>query len=384
MSEFAQYYTPSDYSEHLIGLLAQATSGKVETVFDLGAGRGELLAAARVYWPKAQLYGVDIDRGNVAAMRNRFPKARCLTADSLRFNLPSKLGLDEASADIAVANPPYGIIQTGDEVLRVLRQVELDCVVSHKRINREIVFLAQNLRLLRKGGALVAIVPEGLGSCLHYGELRAALMQKHGLFRAVALPAKTFLGTEARTLALFMNKGMVSDSLEWMSVNGDLVNLSLDQVRQRLDGDFHRLSCTTKTTLGDLLVDIRRGKISHADSRLLKRAVFHTSDFRKHSTGMARLSTELTSGVNEIAAKKGDILLARVGTRCIGQVVWVKSGHALLTDCVFRLRAQPDLQDRIYTSLRSKIGQNWLHTAAHGTCAQLISKRDLLNFPVDI
>ena len=176
MSERKDYIC-ADQSERLIQLLApNANQQRVTTVFDLGAGRGDLLAAAGLRWPTAQLYAVDIDGANVRAMQARLPKAYCINADALQYDLPHRLGLDEDSADIAVANPPYGALQSETDALKLLRHVGLADVVSHKRVNWEIVFLAQNLRLLRTGGALVAIVPEGLGSCIHFGELRAALM----------------------------------------------------------------------------------------------------------------------------------------------------------------------------------------------------------------
>lgn len=383
MIDWAQYYTPSAQSETLIELLPpKANLRSVKTVFDLGAGRGDLLAAAGMRWPKAKLYAVDIDGDNIATMQIRFPKARCIATDALHYDLPRRLGLDEASADIAVANPPYGALQNEPDALKLLQHVGLADVVSHKRLNREIVFLAQNLRMLRTGGALVAIVPEGLGSCIHFGEFRAALMQRHGLFKAVELAPNTFAGTEAKTLALFMIKGGDSHSLTWTSATGCNVELSPDQVQNRLDGHFHQLRGSTGSTLADIDADIRRGNITHADGRKLGGTIFHTTHFQAHPTGLIRLPKRQSIVGTGLLAGKGDILMARVGTRCIGRVGWVKSGAALVTDCVYRIRVKPELQRQVFDALRSEQGQLWLNTAAHGTCAQLVSKRDLLTCPV--
>lgn len=383
MTEWAQYYTPSEQSKRLIGLLPhKAGQYTIKSIFDLGAGRGDLLAAAGLRWPKAQLYAVDIDVENVVAMQARFPTARCLTTDALKYDLPRRLGLNEGSADIAVANPPYGSLQSETDALRLLRHVGLADVVNPKRMNREVIFLAQNLRFLRKGGALIAIVPEGLGSCTHFDELRLALMQRHGLFKAIELPSNTFSGTEVKTLALFMVKEGAVEKLTWTSVDGYSVELTQEQVRVRLDGQFHQLQERSGDCLADVGADIRRGNIAQTKNYDLASSVFHTTHFQRYKNGLINFSRQKTTTGNKVLAEQGDILIARVGTRCIGRVGWVKSGEALITDCVYRIRVKPEIQELVFENLRSQRGQGWLKTVAHGTCAQFLSKADLLTFPI--
>ena len=383
MIEWAQFYTPDFQSKKLVEFLPISNvQGDVEKVFDIGAGKGDLLAAASHRWPAAQLYAVDIDKHNILAIRNRFPGVRCLNGDAMHFDLPRKLGIEEGSGDIAVANPPYGQFQTGADVQKILAQVGLDDVVSPKRISRELVFLAQNLRLLKAGGSLVVIIPEGLASGFYYGDLRAALMQRHGLHHAIELPAKTFSGTEAKTLALFLSKGQCCQSLTWVAADGVGTKLTVEQVRKRLDGNFHNFQLTSDITLADLAADVRRGNISFSEGRRLPGAVFHTTEFHKHQSGIVCFGRNKKIIGNQLFAEKGDILLARVGTRCIGKVAWVKSGNAIVTDCVYRIRVPQQWQKQVFESLRSATGSAWLNAIAHGTCAQLISKRDLMNFPV--
>ena len=65
-------------------------------------------------------------------------------------------------------------------------------------------------------------------------------------------------------------------------------------------------------------------------------------------------------------------------------------GNARILECLvlalvfleLRPVVKPELQRQVFDALRSEQGQLWLNTAAHGTCAQLVSKRDLLTFPV--
>lgn len=354
----------------------------VSTVVDLGAGQGDLLAAAYGRWPTAHLLGVDIDRCNVDAIQQRLPAARCVTADALKFDLPKRLRLEEGSIDLAVANPPYGQLEANTHALKVLKQVGLNDAVSEKRIRREVVFLAQNLRLLRHGGALVAIVPQGLGTASHFADLRAALMQRHGLYKAVELPARTFAGTEARTLALYMVKGGCSSALECVSESGQLQTLSGEQVRERIGSRYHERAVGLSATLQGIGASICRGSVTHHEARDLGLPFFHTTQFQCFPSGRAVLPASGRAR-GYIAAEGGDILMARVGSRCVGKVAIVQSGCALLTDCVYRIRVEPRFRQKVFRAFQSEKGQHWLASVAHGTCALLISKADLLQFPVD-
>ncbi len=383
MSDWAQYYTPPDQSALLMHQLdATCDRNSISTVVDLGAGQGDLLAAAYGRWPTAQLLGVDIDRCNVDAIQQRLPAARCVKADALKFDLPKRLMLEEGSIDLAVANPPYGQLEVNAHALKVLKQVGLDDAVSEKRIRREVVFLAQNLRLLRHGGALVAIVPQGLGTATHFAQLRAALMQRHGLYKAVELPTRTFAGTEARTLALYMVKGGCSTELECVSESGQVHCLNAAQVRDRIGSRYHERAAGLSATLQGMGASICRGSVTHQDARDLCQSFFHTTQFQLFPDGLAVLPPSVC-GQGYVTVQTGDILMARVGSRCVGKVAIVQSGCALLTDCVYRIRVEPRFRQKVFQALRSEKGQQWLASVAHGTCALLISKVDLLQFPVE-
>ena len=81
-------------------------------------------------------------------------------------------------------------------------------------------------------------------------------------------------------------------------------------------------------------------------------------------------------------AREGDILLARVGKRCIGKVAIIESGRINISDCVYRIRPPEGMAEYLLDSFLSDKGQRWFEAHAHGVCAKVISKRDLLQFPV--
>lgn len=374
-----QYYTPAKAGNSLVERLEISDPLRV---CDIGAGLGDLLCAVRQRWLDADLLAADIDPKNVAHSRARLPRADCRQVDALRHDLPKLLGVDEESMDVAVGNPPYGALQANASHLSILRDAGLSDAVSPKRLTRDIIFLAQNLRLLKQGGELAVILPEGLAVNHVYADLRSALLERHGLWRAMELPAFLFKGTEAKTVALFLRKGVASHSVILESSDGRCVQVDTENARNRLDAQFHLQSITTGIRLADLNPDIKRGALSHADSRQLGVPIFHTTDFKRFPDGRANLG-RASSMADRWVVAPGDILIPRVGSRCLAHVAMVKKGKAVFTDCVYRIRVETEWREHLFHALRSEQGVQFRLAVAHGTCAASLSKNDLLGFPLD-
>jgi type I restriction enzyme M protein len=283
--------------------------------------------------------------------------------------------------DVAVGNPPYGALQANASHLAILRDAGLSDAVSPKRLTRDIVFLAQNLRLLKPGGELAVILPEGLAVNHVYADLRAALLERHGLWRAMELPAFLFKGTEAKTVALFLRKGVASHSVLLESSDGRCVQVDAVNARNRLDAQFHFQSITTGIRLADLNPDIKRGALSHAESRKLGVPIFHTTDFKHFPTGHANLG-RASSMTDRWIVTPGDILIPRVGSRCLAHAAIVIKGGAVFTDCVYRIRVAAEWREHLLHAFRSEQGVIFRLAVAHGTCAASLSKSDLLRFPL--
>lgn len=373
-----QYYTPASTGIRLIEGLEATDPLKV---CDIGAGLGDLLGAVRQRWLGAELLAADIDPQNVAHARTRFPSADCREADALRHDLPRLLGVEEGSMDVAVGNPPYGAMQIDPGHLSIMRDAGLADAVSPKRLTRDIIFLAQNLRLLKPGGEMAVILPEGLAVNHVYADLRAALLERHGLWRALELPAHLFKGTEAKTIALFLRKGTTSHSVALESVDGMGVQVNAGKARNRLDAGFHLQGMTPGLRLKDLNPDIKRGALSHAQSRQLGTPLFHTTDFKYFPHGRARLGTTSCT-VDRWLVAHGDILIPRVGSRCLAHAAMVMEGKAVFTDCVYRIRVAPEWRERLFNALRSEQGMKFRLAVSHGTCAASLSKNDLLDLPL--
>lgn len=374
-----QFYTPALAGGWLVqGIDTHAPA----RICDLGAGEGELLLAAQRRWRQARLLAADIDPANVLFARRRLRKAECRQVDVLRHDLPRLLGIDEGSIDVGLGNPPYGALDVQAKHLAILRDAGLSDAVPFRRITRDIVFLAQNLRLLKPGGELAVILPEGLAVNRTFEELRIALMELHGLHRVVELPSGLFEGTEARTVAMFLKKGQRAEMVCLESTSGERVLVASNEARKRLDARFHLRGRATGRTLGDLNPTIHRGALTHAKAIETGAFIFHTTTFKDFPNERVRLSNAFDAPERWIV-RSGDILVPRVGSRCLSHVAFVDRGMAVFTDCVYRIRVPPTERNLVFRALRSVGGVAYRLTAAHGTCAAVLSKTDLLGLPLE-
>lgn len=387
MNTWAQFYTPQPAGHLLVNVML---ADQVQTVVDIGVGSGQLLRAAQARWQDARLFAADIDPQHVIAARSLFPKAICLHLDALHVRLPSKLGLEEGQADVAVCNPPYLPASDLPGVHDILRAADLHDCVSARRITTDIVFIAQNLRLLRPGGELAVVVPDGLATHSYYADLRQALYERHGLYRVIQLPDRFFARTEARTHIFYLRKNAKADTgirLVGASPTGELteeVVISSKLARVRLDYSFHSMvegRSASIVTLRDLGAEIRRGAFTHKECIANKLPYFHTTDFKRFPNRLA-IYTAAPLLPERWVAQKGDILLPRVGARCLHYAAKVRSGNPVLTDCVYRIRVEPTWREAVWKALTSVEGVQWRQHAAHGVCARVLGKELLLGFPV--
>lgn len=387
MNAWAQFYTPQPAGHLLVNAML---ADQVQTVVDIGVGNGQLLRAAQARWQSARLFAADIDPLHIAAARTHFPEATCRHLDALHVRLPTKLGLEEGQADVAVCNPPYLPATDLPGVRNILRAVGLHDCVSVKRVTTDIVFLAQNLRLLRSGGELAVIVPDGLATHSHYADLRQALHERHGLYRVIQLPDRFFARTEARTHIFYLRKHAEPVNgihLAGASSNGGLtqeVVIPAKFARMRLDYNFHSEvegSGASITTLRDLGAEIVRGAFTHKECVASKLPYFHTTDFKRFPNGLAVYPAGTLSPERK-TVQPGDILIPRVGARCLHYAAKVHAGNPVFTDCVYRIRVEPNWREAVWNALTSFKGVRWRQHAAHGVCARVLSKEILLDFPV--
>ena len=388
----AQHFTPNPYASLLVQEMCPFTSSNKDiSGVDLGAGSGALLYSATQRWKEASFYGVDISLSLLETIKKHFPSVqfRCLDLLSKK-SLKSKILTDLAeSRDLAVCNPPF-LNYRNDEFFRDLcRKVNLKDCCKMSVVTSDIIFLLHNLRLLKKGGTLGIILPDGLITGKNFRVLRQSLLSNHRIEGVIQLPDNSFPGIEVRTHILILRKDMTpAADVKIMQAGAGITNGELEvevsALEQRMDYSYWHwklIATNAKTlTLAEIGADIHRGT--------RPRAFFENSGIDYvHTTGLPtaakRINLRRSKYLGFRMAETQDILTTRVGKRCIGRVMLVNKGNLPITDCIYRIRVPKRWVNEVWGSLISDKARDWFSAHSHGVCAQVISKSDLLNFPID-
>lgn len=396
-----RYYTADRISQLLIEQLPIQNSG---VLLDLGSGEGALSVAASAKWTNIELVTVDVDHNasNVLAKRLKDGGFRgvhhYLPHDALCSDLHLKL-LERAVGPISVAicNPPFLIPKWRKEYGHILEDAgfsgSLPAITS---IDAAALFLAQNLRFLAEGGSLGIIVPDSLACAEKYLGFRTSLLQNYDLLHAIRLPRGSFLGTDALAHIFVISKRQPSRSLiRLSSLNSDgqlqTIDVARDFAVRRLDYAFHAAEMTTTGTglrLKDVVISVLRGSFNSAEVRASSSFILHTTDinagihanwidFDKHRYQPNRFVD------NAVIAEPGDLVLGRVGRNATEKIIGIAKGRVALSDCLYRLRIEPEHREQVLRVIASENGKHWLKMRSYGVAASQITKTDLLNLPLD-
>ncbi len=388
----AQQFTPNHHANLLVQAMCPFTgNGKDISGVDLGAGRGALLYSATQIWKEASFFGVDISRSLLDTIKQHFPAVQFCYLDLLgKKSLKSKILTDfSESRDVAVCNPPF-LNHRNDKLFRDLcRMTNLKDCQKMSVVTSDVIFLLHNLRLLKKGGTLGIILPDGLITGKKFQVLRQSLLSNHRIEAVIQLPDNSFSGIEARTHILILRKDMTStENVKVMQagtgrITGEL-EVEVTALEQRMDYSYWHWRLTASRartlTLAEIGADIHRGT--------RPRAFFENSVIEYfHTTGLPvaakPINLQRSKSMGFRVAESHDILTARVGKRCIGRVALVSKGSLPITDCIYRVRVPKCWINQVWRSFNSDSARDWFSAHSHGVCAQVISKSDLLNFPVD-
>jgi type I restriction enzyme M protein len=368
-------------------------------VLDLGSGPGALSHAARMRWKAARIVSVDIDSVVEKHLRSlphlrRGGGHRHIVADALGPHLPSILS--DVSFDAAICNPPYREIAWRPHYRAILEEGGLsDLVAKGANISAELLFLAQNLRMVTAKGQLGLVVPDGIISGKNSRSLREVLLAQHRIECVVQLPRGSFFKTDAQAFILIINKGESKAKrtlLMRLYADGQLSEgLAVDRAsaEHRLDHGYYAQrsgSSLLQPTLSDLNAHIVRGSVENAFARAhwASKWVFHTTDFPSER-GSVRFPRQSAKAFppNITWAEPGDILLARVDRNLQKKVCFVQEGRAPITECVFRLRLKQPLRREVFAALTSRKGEAGLMSISRGVAARMISKQELMNLPLE-
>ncbi|MRR56447.1 MAG: hypothetical protein EG822_18435 [Deltaproteobacteria bacterium] len=386
-----RYYTDSMVGALLVNSMGLACPG---TVLDLGAGEGALVGEASKIWKSSRFITVDIDANAGSALLPKLKGSIIThhTTDALDFALAERLGLGQGGVDAAICNPPYLRPRWEKHFAAILEEAGLSHVLPHiSEVPSDLLFIAQNFRLLCNGGRLGLILPDGIVSGEKFTSFRKTLINKHRIERVIELPRRIFRNTDAKAHIVVVSKhGKASDqiTIQRIEQNGLLspqLKLPAHFAEKRLDYSYHvqTTSCIklNQRKIADVALSVSRGSFSSSNRNNVDFPVFHTTDFslcEDSAPPAFRLSHENNETTTEVVASPGDILVARVGRNLSQKVCMVRSGRVAISDCIWLLRVVPEHREAILAYLRSAKGRNALEAACHGVGAKFITKSALL------
>lgn len=221
-----QYFTPRELVE-LIVTCAQPQLG--ERVLDPFAGSGYFLTRAIAQvgsqpqvpdtavrrWSARDVAGIEKSARMVRVaqtdllLTNR-PHPRLLCGDSLAAfsNLPDWA---PASVDVILTNPPFGCL-LDPSALRGLGAFEL--AATGRRVPLEVLGLERCVQLLKPGGRLAIVLPDGLLANQNRRDVRDWLARHVKLRAIISLPSEAFSvhGAAVKTSIALVRKWKVSES----------------------------------------------------------------------------------------------------------------------------------------------------------------------------
>lgn len=388
MNNLAQYYTQNSISRLLISKILVRNP---KTVIEIGVGEGSLLREAKKKWRNCEIIGGDIDSDNINSLKEEFPLTKFYVINGLSSNLNNELKIDLGSVDVCICNPPYMPIKKHKEFEQILEKSNLGSISDYSQITTDLIFLAQNLLLLKEGGELGIIIPDGLLTCHSFVNFRKKIIENYTLKGIIELPAKIFKKTEAKTHILVIKKRKSSSSKVPIYLADDhgsilnKINVNKEKLSFRMDYKYHFWRSKSEIkgqTLKDLGVEIYRGSKSKKDIELMGVEFVHTTHLKLNYSKKIFKNRKKIDGHRY--GEEGDILISRVGKRCLGKVLYVDGGVVLISDCIYRLRVPLKYREKVIEALNSDYGRDWIKAHSHGVCAKVISKFDMLNFKVVI
>lgn len=386
-----QYYTEAAYSSLLVNRLHEDS---VSVALELGVGGGSLLSAVSGRWPDARCVSVDIDPEHAQEGSPRPVQHIHYCADALTLELDHVIGLTSGVADIAVCNPPFIAADWNASYSALLDRAGFKVPTKALKVGADLLFLAQNLWLLKDSGQLGIIIPAGIIVGDKNRVVRETLLTNHCITEVVELPSKAFKNTEVKTFILNLKKNKTtSGSINLYRCDKDgtiepSIEISLEEAVNRMDFSYYEWKKNfpiPNSTSGKIL-EVHRGGVSTSQARELGIDVFHTTDLKKQSEPgriiFSKNFSEAACNSNKVVAQIGDIVIPRVGRNIENGVHIVNGGKALISDCLYVVRCPERSPKDLYEALTSCEGVAWIKAHTHGACARFLTKSDLRQFPL--
>lgn len=384
-----QVMTPPRLAQRLVDFLP----GDSESWLELGSGSGQIARACLDTKRPATFVGVELDadlhRHSPRHAHARFIRADVLAPDQLADQLGPQL------YSRVTGNPPFGMQAMSRSAQQRMAQLCPGIPQVLDWVQLDLYFVLESLARLRKPGEAAFIVGAPIAQDARLTAFREALLACASEVECYELPNDVFeMKAEVQSFLLVARFGSARLTNAVVGrLGGPELRLRaqrrvpIQKARQRLDlgfYEFEELSARLRqrvgaTRLGDLGASIVRGSRARQHFDHLGVPHFHTTDFPAHCSEV-RFSRDKDHGFQY--ATIDDILLPRVGTRCLGKHALVLQGRRHYTEAVYRLRVPSRHHARVVDWILSDTCAHWRQAAAKGSCAKHLTVATLLGMPV--
>lgn len=362
---------------------------------ELGIGSGHLLKACRTGHDIDHYVGVELDRKLASKCASLVPESAELhIADVLE---PAALNavLGQRRFRVAVGNPPFGIGEVSEAAQERLKLLYPQVVQIKNWARLDLYFLLESLTRLERPGEIAFIVAAPIVQDPTLAAFRRTLIECASEIECHELPVNTFdHRAEVQSFLLVARFGQTRGAHVTLGrLAGDDFTLVSSRVvsaasaGRRMDLAHHEFQDFTQAltrrpgfrTLEELGARVVRGSRTRNQFEALGIAHFHTSDFPS-ANGDVAFGGEPLDGFQ--TAETGNILVPRVGTRCIDRAAFVAKGRRPITEAVYRVVAPAKARNGVFDWMSGDEGKAWRRAAAHGSCAKHLTVAALMTMPV--
>ena len=386
----AQVLTPPALADLLVRSIGGSPGA---SWLELGCGTGRIVDACHRVAAPSQYVGVELDARFLEQCAAP-PSVQLRQADVLRPRALAE-ALGNQLFDRVCANPPYGMAALRSE--SQVRLAELCPGIAQVKnwVQLDVYFILESLSRLRCPGEAAFIVGAPVAQDIRLRAFRKALCEQASEIECYELPARAFeraaevqayllIARFASSKSCKVTVGRLQDGTDSLDT---AVRISVDAAIDRLDFAHHHFvkldsklrgvaGCMSLRDLGAVVV---RGSRTRAQFESMGVEHFHTTDFPRGTSEFA-FGESRDHGFN--AACAGDVLLPRVGTRCLDRQGVVASGRRHFTEAVYRLRVPKSQSRRVVEWVTGELGSVWRQAAAKGSCAKHVTVKSLLEMPV--
>ena len=411
-----QYFTPEFAVEKALSIIPLAN---VKNIIDPAVGNGIFLKVALKKWKKAKLFGIDIDKDVISTLNKSnlsnafFYPTNSLIQQTWQISEIQKVLLN-GGFDIVVGNPPFSSWFHRIKSKEMLANYEL--AKNNGKLKRsqaiEILFLEIFIKIAKKEGFVIIVLPDGILSNLQYQHVREFVLRETKILHIISLPRNVFEDTSAKANILILQKQIVKNlnyktQINDLDKNG-IVNHTIKVVGNnlinRMDYCYYRKlkessirqilnnGMATKK-MKDFVIYCKTGETVYGKKRgFAKRGLkfLHSTNITEVGINYKKdkkfIKPKSNMDFNSAHAKVDDILIVRVGDGCVGRtaIVASKNDIGMVSDCIFMIRVKNISPYFLAIFLKTKFGKDWINLQKHGSATTCINQSNILSLPVPL